>query len=322
MPEFSRLRHPPLSKYWDQEEAFSEWLAAENNIHHLRETLGLDVLVAEELELEVKGYYVDILARDKLHDVDVVVENQFTRSDHDHWGKAHTYSANLEADVIVWIAPEFTDAHLKAVREHNRTSDRFVFALRAEIIEIEGCDQVAFRLETEEEPSEWPYTDSPIGMYQTQFWQQLVTLAGEQGHEKLTRGNVPEHYSEENTQAYHLPVAEDIKTDCGVTLRATTDNLSVELQINEDDEHALFDTLNRHQQEIDTELREQTGENAEIIWERGQGIKRDKIRIDYTSGDFDIHSLEKYEKYHEWLLSSATAMRSTFADRIHQIERQ
>jgi len=93
MPEFSPLQRPPFSEYWDNEEAFSAWLADEDNIHYLREVLGLHGLVAEELEREVEGYFVDIYARDETFGVEVVVENQFGRSDHDHWGKANTYSS-------------------------------------------------------------------------------------------------------------------------------------------------------------------------------------------------------------------------------------
>lgn len=36
MSEFSTLRRPPFSEFWDNEEAFSEWLADEKNIHYVQ----------------------------------------------------------------------------------------------------------------------------------------------------------------------------------------------------------------------------------------------------------------------------------------------
>lgn len=323
MPEFSPLKQPSFSEYWEVEEDFSEWLAAEDNIHHLQEVLGLHGLVAEELEREVEGYFVDIFARDETFEVEVVVENQFGRSDHDHWGKANTYSSNLDADVIVWIAGEFTDGHLEAVRDHNDTADRAVFALRAEVIEIEGCDRAAFRLVPEVEPTDWPYgEDVERGVYQEQFFEQFVSFAEEEGHETFASGRV-HPYSSSTPHVYHHPISEDVSTsDYRLSLRATGTGLAIWLEINKDDDHVAFDTFNANRQEINEELRSRISGDAEITWERGSEDKiRDIVALQYTEGEFDLRAVNRYDSYHRWLLSATKALRSVFAARIQQQEK-
>ena len=60
--------------------------------------------------------------------VAVIIENQFGRSDHDHFGKALTYLAAHQASVVVWIAESFTDEHrasLTWLNEHRE--DEFEF---------------------------------------------------------------------------------------------------------------------------------------------------------------------------------------------------
>ena len=322
MPEFNSLQRPPFSEYWADEEAFSAWLADEDNIHYLREVLGLHGLVAEELEREVEGYFVDIYTRDETFGVEVVVENQFGRSDHDHWGKANTYSANLDADVIVWIAGEFTDGHLEAVRDHNKTGDRAVFALRAEVVEIEGCDRAAFRLVPEAEPTEWPYgEDVDRGVYQEQFFEQFVAFVGEEGREELAGGRV-HPYSSSAPHVYHLPIDGDIPTNAyRLSLRATGTGLAVRLEIDKDDDHVAFDAFAADRQEIEEELRSRISGDAEITWERGTEDKiRDIVALQYSEGEFDLRAVNRYDSYHRWLLSATEALRLVFAERIQSSE--
>jgi hypothetical protein len=320
MPEFTTIKQQSFSEYWDEEEDFSAWLAAEENIHYLQEVLGLQDLVAKDLEREVEGYFVDIYAHDKTFDVEVVVENQFGRSDHDHWGKANTYSSNLGADVIVWIAGKFTDGHLEAVRDHNETADRAVFALRAEVIEIQGCDQAAFRLVPEVEPTDWPYGDEvDRGVYQEQFFKQFETLAREEGREVFASGNV-HPYSSSTPHVYHLPIGEEIPAShFRISLRATGTGLAARLEIDKEDDHVAYDAFEANRQEIDEELRSQINGDAEITWERGSEDKiRDIIAIQYSEGEFDLRAVNRFDSYHRWLLSATEALRSVFTERIQR----
>ena len=59
--------------------------------------------------------FADILAKDMNSDTKVVIENQLEKTNHDHLGKCITYSSVLNARIVVWISPQFTDEHKKAM---------------------------------------------------------------------------------------------------------------------------------------------------------------------------------------------------------------
>lgn len=77
----------------------------------------------EGTEVAVGRFSADIVARDTAGNTRVVIENQYGRSDHDHLGKAMTYAAVLGANTVVWVAPQFTDEHRKAIEWLNEHTD-------------------------------------------------------------------------------------------------------------------------------------------------------------------------------------------------------
>jgi len=75
---------------------FTPWLADPDNIQRLGEAIGLELEV-EHTEVAVGPFAADILARESATGNYVVIENQLSRTDHDHLGKSLTYSASLGA---------------------------------------------------------------------------------------------------------------------------------------------------------------------------------------------------------------------------------
>jgi hypothetical protein len=109
------LKQVDLRNLWPDEAAdFTPWLAREENIGRLGEALGLELEV-EHTEVAVGPCSADILARDSGSGDPVVIENQLGKTNHDHLGKAIAYAAALGASTVVWIAPDFTEEHRKAV---------------------------------------------------------------------------------------------------------------------------------------------------------------------------------------------------------------
>jgi Domain of unknown function (DUF4268) len=100
---------------WPSEAAdFTPWLAHPDNIQRLGEAIGFELEI-EHTEVAVGPFAADILARDSATGNYVVIENQLTRTDHDHLGKSLTYAAALGAKTIVWVASAFTDEHRKTL---------------------------------------------------------------------------------------------------------------------------------------------------------------------------------------------------------------
>ncbi|HVM50315.1 MAG TPA: DUF4268 domain-containing protein [Candidatus Acidoferrum sp.] len=103
------------------------------------EALGLELEV-EHTEVAVGPYSADILARDSGSGDPVVIENQLGKTNHDHLGKAITYAAALGASTVVWIAPDFTEEHRRAVDwlNENGSGDVAFFGVRVELWQIDG----------------------------------------------------------------------------------------------------------------------------------------------------------------------------------------
>jgi hypothetical protein len=70
----------------------------------------------------------------------VVIENQLTRTDHDHLGKVLTYAAHHEADVAIWIAAEARPEHVRAVQWLNDKSELTAWLLVVEAVAVSSTD--------------------------------------------------------------------------------------------------------------------------------------------------------------------------------------
>jgi hypothetical protein len=68
----------------------------------------------------------------------VVVENQFGLSDNRHLGALQTYGSGMEAKIVIWVAEEFRNEHVKVLQDLNRRSDGLkVYAVRARLLRID-----------------------------------------------------------------------------------------------------------------------------------------------------------------------------------------
>jgi hypothetical protein len=72
-------------------------------------------LERSEWEKVVEPFSADIICIDQISKCNVVIENQFTRTDHDHLGKMITYASGLQSWSIIWGASRFRDGHRSAI---------------------------------------------------------------------------------------------------------------------------------------------------------------------------------------------------------------
>jgi len=154
-----RLQKIELRDIWRTEDQdFTPWLAREDNITLLGDTLGLELEV-EAQEKEVGPFRADILCKDLTDGTWVLIENQLERTDHKHLGQLLTYAAGLQAVTIVWVAAQFTDEHRAALDWLNTGTDdgfRF-FALEVELWKI-GDSAAAPKFNVVSQPNEWSKT--------------------------------------------------------------------------------------------------------------------------------------------------------------------
>src|SRR5690242_9746546 len=154
-----RLAKVELRDIWASEAtSFTPWLAREENLAVLAETLGLE-LELEAQEKAVGPFRADILCKELGTNSWVLVENQLERTDHCHLGQLLTYASGLEAVTIVWIAARFTEEHRSTLDWLNKITDdsfRF-FGLEVELWRI-GSSPAAPKFNIVSKPNDWSHS--------------------------------------------------------------------------------------------------------------------------------------------------------------------
>lgn len=106
-PEFVNIREA----FRHEAHQFTVWL--EQNIDVLSYRLGIDLNVIQR-EKSVGSFNVDLLCEDA-EGVQVIIENQLERTDHDHLGKLMTYLVNLDAQIAIWVTTEARPEHQRVI---------------------------------------------------------------------------------------------------------------------------------------------------------------------------------------------------------------
>ena len=136
--KLGKLKHINLRKQWEDEARdFTPWLASDEGMELLSEALGME-LELFDTEVSVGNYRADIVAKDLISNQFVVIENQLSKTDHDHIGKLFTYSASFGAQTLVWISEKLREEHRQAIDWFNEITIKDVdfFGIEMELLQI------------------------------------------------------------------------------------------------------------------------------------------------------------------------------------------
>lgn len=182
LPKLGKLHDVPIRESFpDEARNMTPWLA--ENIEYISDVIGLP-LELDGTEVRVERFAADIIAIDVSQDRKVLIENQLEISDHTHLGQIMTYLAGLDAKVMVWIASDFREPHLAAIRWLNdNTVEPFAFfAIKLRLLSIDGSLNAPL-FEVIEKPNNWERNLkqqtikqnelSELGLMRQAFWQHL-----------------------------------------------------------------------------------------------------------------------------------------------------
>lgn len=186
---------------WPREDRdFTPWLA--DNIEALGEALGLDLELADS-EAAVGSFSLDLLAKDLGTGHFVVIENQFSFTDHDHLGKLLTYAGGYDASTIVWISEFIRDEHRQALDWLNQRTDDSTqfFGVEIEVIKIDDS-KPAFKFIPVISPSEWRKSKkkqssgvvSERGELYAEYFQRLIDILREKHRFTNARKGQPQNW--------------------------------------------------------------------------------------------------------------------------------
>jgi len=315
MPNFASLEPQNVRDYWAHEEReFTPWIADQldgEGSSELENTIGLDIELIER-EKPVGKYNVDIFAKVIDDGRKIVIENQLARSDHDHLGKSLAYAAGVDADIIVWIAPEFNDEHQDTIQWLNTNSREHIdlFAIRIEVWRIDDSPP-AVRLNPIEEPSEWKEKAqrskgelSDRDTRREEFWTAFRDRITKEKTPLRARKPSPRHYYSNpiGTSGFHLSFLFDRKVgERGITLFI------------EDDEEVFWELIDEQNQ-----IEDEIGHSLE--WaepkETRTGNMRSEIRL---RSDGMLADKDSWEEHIEWFMEYGERFHEVFADRLRNL---
>lgn len=312
-----RLRPVDLREIWLSEAVdFTPWLAREDNLAILAETLGLE-LELEAQEKSVGPFRADILCKDIGSNAWVLVENQLERTDHTHLGQLLTYASGLEAVTIVWIAARFTEEHRSTLDWLNKiTNDTFrFFGLEVELWRI-GDSPAAPKFNVISKPNNWSRSvaqaaraidDSELSetrIAQREYWEQL--------HRELDRQNGPvsgnRKAQPQSWMSYRVGRA---GFGVNAAMRRPRRQIQAELYISHEHAKEFFYLLREQRADIEQEL------GYALDWEElPEG--RD-TRVSIVLSDVDPEDQGDWPRQHEWLAARLNDLHRVFVHRVRDL---
>ena len=310
-----RLERVDLNEAWETEDGdFTPWLASEDNIALLGDTIGMDLEV-EAQEKQVGPFRADILCLDTADNHWVLIENQLYRTDHTHLGQLMTYAAGLDAVTIVWIARQFTDEHRAALDWLNEITDDVIrfFGIEVELWRI-GDSPMAPKFNIVSKPNDWTATSkrvrqqlsdelTPYRQLQVDYWGELQKLMQQRQGNVRPRKPLIQHW---------MPFAIG-RTNFNLLANFTlTKNLiSAGLELSGADAQAHFALLLKDKEAIENEM------GKTLIWDQKPGTSYRYIGT--AKDNCDLKNKDTWPELLEWQFQELEAYYRVFAPRIKDL---
>lgn len=292
--KLGRLEKIDLRTYWSHEATeFTPWLAQEENIRLLSETIGIDLEV-QSSEVRVGPFSADILCKDTLNDQFVLIENQLEKTDHTHLGQLMTYAAGLDAVTIIWIAKTFTEEHRAALDWLNRITDETFtfFGIEIELYKI-GESSPAPMFNIVSKPNDWTKqvkhsttagAASETQLLQQEYWKGLKDFM-EKNRSFIKMQSPPlKHWTSISLgrSNFHL----------SASLNSSDNSISIWLVMTGGRAKQNYDKL--HEIAYQNSLSEI---NKDLVWDEMEGRKRSSVVLKISA---DFTDKKDWENQFEW----------------------
>jgi hypothetical protein len=311
--KLGRLEKVELRNYWKKEDRdFTPWLAQEENIQLLSETIGIELEVQSQEE-GVGPFRADILCMDTANNHFVLIENQLEKTDHTHLGQLMTYAAGLDAVSIIWIAQKFTEEHRAALDWLNRITDATFnfFGIEIELYKI-GDSAMAPMFHLVSKPNDWSksvkksataqnLTDTKL--LQQEYFQALKDFMERNKSFVKMQNPLPQHWTNISIGKSNYTLSANVNS------REKT--LSIWLNIQVENANEAFDKL--YELAYDKSLIEIS---RALEWNRMEGRKMTAVTLK-TDGDFA--DKKDWERQFEWFKNNLEKFTKFFKPLLKEI---
>ena len=300
MMNIGRFTKVPLREIWKHEAIdFTNWLAQDENLELLADTLGI-TLVSAQTEVSVGSFSLDILAEDD-NGHKIIIENQLEPTNHDHLGKLITYASGLGAETIVWVVSQAREEHAQAITWLNEKTneDANFFLIEIEAWKIDNSDP-APRFNIISKPNEWAKIVkqsssgtnivSDLKLKQQDFFNSLREIGTERSkYVKSWQTPRPQHW-------YNIRIGSS-KAKLAALINSKDNYVGVELYVHDDKE--LFTNLLSQKEQIESRL------GFQLEWRELPDKKASRALVRMT-GDFKDELIK--QELIDWLLDKIDQM--------------
>lgn len=304
-----------LRQIWKNESGhFTPWLAQEENLQLLGDTIGLD-LELEATEKDVGPFRADILCKETGLDHWVLIENQIEKTDHTHLGQIMTYAAGLNAVTIVWIAKQFSDEHRAALDWLNEVTIDGIsfFGLEIELWQI-GQSPIAPKFNIVSKPNEWTkgagggaakVTDlTPAKQLQLEYWTVFREVVAKYAKRVRPTKPQPQHWINFSIGRAYFGMYSFVDTQ--------NPRIGVRMFIEGPDAKAHFHLLELEKEEIEQNFGEP------LVWQELPEKKSSYISL-YNENE-NPKQKSRWPQQHEWLLQKLEKFHEVFSQRIKNLD--
>ena len=306
--KLGKLREIDIRKVWQHEQYdFSKWLAGEENIQELGDTLNLS-LTDVETEKFVGNYRCDILCKDELTGKAVLIENQLESTNHDHLGKIITYASGLDASVVIWIVAAARQEHASAIEWLNKhTDDDLSFFLVEVHAYTIGDSEPAPQFKIIEQPNDFAKSVKSISKNsdlsdaersRLEFWTQFNELLEERGKPFNKRKASTDHW-------YTVAMG---SSECKIAIDLVNKEHKIRVGVWVYDNKELFDKLYAKKDEIEAAC------GFSLNWDR-LDAKKATMTCTYIHG-LDFDNPTNYPELMNKTIDLVLTMRNAFVPHI------
>jgi len=307
-----RLKKVDLRDFFkDEARDFTPWLAEQENLELLGETLGLDIEL-EDTEVRIGRFSADIVGLDRNSNRNIIIENQLEKTNHDHLGKIITYSGGKDAGIVIWICEKIQQEHRKGLDWLNEisTEEYSFFGIEMELWKI-GESEPAPKFNIVVSPNEWSksvkastssrtLTDTKV--LQKEFWTEMVDYFTDKNTFLKLRSPRPQHW-------FNLSIGHS-KFSLTLTVNTRTNKLGCEVYIRGKDAKIWFNKLYKNKNEIENEL------GFQLDWQELPEGQDCRIRY-FTDGD--IRDRENWNRCFDWMKDKTETLHKVFSPRVKQL---
>ncbi len=302
--KLGKLKEIDIRTVWSHEQYdFSKWLASEENIKELGDTLNLS-LTDVETEKFVGNYRCDILCKDEITGKAVLIENQLEATNHDHLGKIITYASGLDASVVVWIVSSAREEHASAIEWLNKhTDDELSFFLVEVHAYTIGDSEPAPMFKIIEQPNDFVKSVKAITKSsdisdsernRLEFWNQLNDVLEQRNKPFNKRKATTDHW-------YSIAMG---SSECHISIDLVNKEHKIRIGVWIDDNKDLFDHFYSHKDEIEKSC------GFELIWDR-LDAKKASLSCTYIMG-LDFENQSNYPELINQSIDYVVIMRNAF----------